>query len=330
MGAPDQADGGLAPATDRCIVSAIMPAFNSAAFISRAVDSVLSQQGTHRLELIIVDDCSVDGTPDFIRGRYGADERVRLLSTDRNSGPGAARNLAISAATGDWIAPIDADDCWMPDRLARLLPLCGEDVDLVFDNLVAFDHAISRAGDPIFPAMPTTLTVPVMAAECAPGSTYNYGYLKPLVRKSFLDATGVRYPDVRISEDLLFYLELLIHRPKTRLTEEAGYVYTTSVGTVSRHRSSASTSVPDDLLVAGMLDDLVRRYAKSLTSADVEAIRRRSDALRDSAPLIRLYESWTRGQYLKFAWQCLSDPEARRALIGKLRGRRTPSAGPSA
>ncbi len=168
-----------------------------------------------------------------------------------------------------------------------------------------------------------------MAAERAPGTTFNYGYLKPLVRKSFLEATGVRYPEIRISEDLLFYLELLIHHPKTKLTDVAGYVYTTSIGSVSRRRSNVSTSVPDDLLVAGMLDDLVRRYSHSLTAADVDAIRRRSDALRDSAPLTRLYESWTRGQYLRFALQSLFDPQARRALLGKLRGRKMPPTGPS-
>jgi succinoglycan biosynthesis protein ExoO len=197
--------------------------------------------------------------------------------------------------------------------------LCGDEVDLVFDNLLAFDHAVSRAAGPIFPVMPTALTVPLMAAECAPGTTFSYGYLKPLIRKSFLEATGVRYPEIRISEDLLFYLELLIHHPKTKLTDEAGYVYTTPIGPLSRRRSNASTSVPDNLQVANMLDDLVVRYSHSLTSADVEAIRRRSDALRESEPLIRLYESWSRGQYLRFAAQFLSDPQARRALIAKLR-----------
>lgn len=306
-----------------------MPAFNSAAFISRAVDSVFSQEGPHRIELIIVDDCSVDGTADLIRSRYGADERVRLFSMDRNRGPGAARNLAISAAAGQWIALIDADDCWTSDRLARLLPLCSDDVDLVFDNLIAFDHALSRAVGPIFPVMPAAITVPLMAAERAPGTTFNYGYLQPLMRKSFLEATGVRYPEIRISEDLLFYLELLIHHPKTKVTDGAGYIYTTPIGPLSRRRSNTSRSVPDNLQVANMLDDLVLRYSHSLASADAEAIRRRSDALRESAPLIRLYESWSRGQYLKFAGQCLSDPQARRALIDKLRGRKARPTGPS-
>lgn len=329
MAEVDQADRGVASPPHGHLVSAIMPAFNSTACISRAIDSVLSQEGPQRVELIVVDDCSLDGTSDLIRSRYGADERVKLLSTDRNRGPGSARNLAISAAAGEWIALIDADDCWTCDRLARLLPLCSGDVDLVFDNLIAFDQAASQSAGPIFPVMPTVITVPLMVAERAPGTTFNYGYLKPLVRRSFLEATGVRYSEIRISEDLLFYLELLIHHPKTKLTDEAGYVYTTPIGPLSRRRSNVSTSVPDNLQVARLLDDLVVRYYHSLTSADVEAIRRRSDGLRESAPLIRLHESWSRGQYLKFAWQWLSNPQARRALTDKLRRHKVRPASPS-
>ena len=311
MGAADASHGG-------CAVSAIMPAFNSRAFIGRAIDSILSQQGPHRVELIVVDDCSVDGTADFIRRRYGADERLRLLSTDRNRGPGAARNLAIDAAAGEWIALIDADDCWTSDRLQRLFPICREGVDLVFDNLLAYDHAHASVGAAIFPSMPAELTVPLMAAERAPGTIFNYGYLKPIIRKSFLEATGVRYSEIRISEDLLFYLELLIHHPKTRILDQACYVYTTSIGPVSGVRSTLSTSAPDDLLVASMIDELMVRRADLLAPEDVEALRRRSDALRQSAPLTRLYDSWTRRDYLTFASQFLSDSKARRELFRKV------------
>jgi succinoglycan biosynthesis protein ExoO len=102
-------------------VTVILPTYNSASFVSRAIDSVLGQQGDHRLELIIVDDCSTDVTVELIKQRYGADARVKVIVSERNGGPGIARNLALAEAKGDWIALIDADDAWTADRLSALL-----------------------------------------------------------------------------------------------------------------------------------------------------------------------------------------------------------------
>jgi succinoglycan biosynthesis protein ExoO len=300
-------------------VSAIMPAFNAAGFIHRAIDSVLDQ-GDHLLELIIVDDCSRDQTRQLVRRDYGTDERVKLLWTDRNSGPGAARNLGISAAAGDWIAPIDADDRWTAERLDRRAPLLGDNVDIVFDNVLGCDHADAPTSEPIFTDLPAEMTIAAMAHERAPGTTYNFGYLKPLVRKSFLDSSGVRYPDIRISEDLLFYLELLIHHPRITTTGEAGYIYTIPVS-ASRRRSKLSVSVPDDLRVAALLDDLVGRNADLLAPSESDAIRQRAMALRRSEPLSRLYDSWTRRDYRSLARNLLSDSKARRALLKKLAAR---------
>jgi len=314
------------------IVSAILPTFNAASFMDRAIRSVLSQHSPALLELIIVDDCSVDGTADFVRRQYGADERVKLLSTDRNRGPGAARNVAIGAASGEWIALIDADDAWTPDRLERLLPLCTSGIDLVFDNLIAYDQQAGAETEIMFPVMPESMSIADMAAERAPATVFNYGYLKPLLRRGFLEQSGVTYGDTRISEDLLMYLELLTHGAKSATTSQAGYIYTTPIGQLSGKRSAISASVPDDLLIARLLQEFVLRYEDRLSASDIAAISARSATLRQYASLTRLYESWTRSQYLSFAWQCVSDPDARRALVAKIaerisaRRRRSPGA----
>ncbi len=107
-------------------VSAIVTTYNSAATIRRALDSILDQEGAgeaFELEVIVVDDCSTDDTRDVVR----AYPRVRLLRNERNSGgPNRGRNYGLEHCTGDAIVIADHDDEWLPDRLARQLPLLRE------------------------------------------------------------------------------------------------------------------------------------------------------------------------------------------------------------
>jgi glycosyltransferase involved in cell wall biosynthesis len=97
-------------------VSVIIPAYNAANFICDTVDSALAQ--THRdLEVIAVNDGSKDDTLDRLRP-YG--DRIRLLDLT-NGGVARARNSGVNIATGEWIAFLDADDLWAPEKIARQL-----------------------------------------------------------------------------------------------------------------------------------------------------------------------------------------------------------------
>lgn len=99
-------------------VSVIVPAYNAATFISRAVDSVLAQ--TFRdFELLVVDDGSADDTLTVL-SRYGA--ALRVL-TQPNAGPAAARNRGLAQATGTYVAFLDADDWWEPQKLGEQVAL---------------------------------------------------------------------------------------------------------------------------------------------------------------------------------------------------------------
>jgi glycosyltransferase involved in cell wall biosynthesis len=94
-------------------ISVVIPAYNSAAHIGRAIDSVLAQTQPPA-EIIVVDDGSTDDTPRIVQG-YG--DQVRRIE-QANAGASAARNTGILAARGDWIALLDADDEWLPTKLA--------------------------------------------------------------------------------------------------------------------------------------------------------------------------------------------------------------------
>lgn len=94
------------------LVSVVMPSFNDARFVGEALDSILAQTYPE-IEIIVVDDGSTDTTCDIVAG-YGS--RVRLIR-QANQGSAVARNAGIRAAQGHYVAFLDADDCWHPEKL---------------------------------------------------------------------------------------------------------------------------------------------------------------------------------------------------------------------
>lgn len=119
------------------LVSAIVPTYNRARQLPRAIDSALAQ--THPdIEMLVVDDGSTDGTPEMLRARYGGDTRVRVFRQE-NRGVSAARNRGIAEARGDFVAFLDSDDVWKPWKISLQLacldrlPQCG----MVFTEIEA-------------------------------------------------------------------------------------------------------------------------------------------------------------------------------------------------
>jgi glycosyltransferase involved in cell wall biosynthesis len=104
-------------------VSVIIPAYNAAAYIERAVESALAQT-LAPLEILVVDDGSKDDTRQIVRGMTS--DVVRLIEKE-NGGPATARNLGASHARGDWLALLDADDWWFPEKLKVQLAQVTDD-----------------------------------------------------------------------------------------------------------------------------------------------------------------------------------------------------------
>ena len=98
------------------LVSIIMPSYNTAAYIKESIQSVLNQTYTN-WELIIVDDCSTDSTDEVLETIK--DSRIRYFKNDKNSGAAVSRNKALREAKGQWIAFLDSDDLWMPEKLEK-------------------------------------------------------------------------------------------------------------------------------------------------------------------------------------------------------------------
>ena len=127
---------------DNPLISVVIPAFNRQNTISYCLDSVLAQTYKN-LEIIVVDDCSIDSTVSVVRNH--PDSRVRCVVLEKNSGAQAARNRGILEAKSDWIAFQDSDDEWLPDKLEKQISvLANADYDpwsFIYCNAYRFDKA---------------------------------------------------------------------------------------------------------------------------------------------------------------------------------------------
>jgi glycosyltransferase involved in cell wall biosynthesis len=130
---------------DKAVVSVIIPAFNAAEYLRRTLDSVLTQT-YQKIEVIVVDDGSLDATGAIVQEFVARDPRVQLIRQS-NAGVGAARNTGIRRARGKYIAPLDADDFWFPEKLEKQvarLEQCGNETGLVYcwSRLIDQDGAL--------------------------------------------------------------------------------------------------------------------------------------------------------------------------------------------
>ncbi len=252
-------------------VSIIMPMFNAIGTVDRAIDSVVAQ--TERdWELIVVDDASADGSFEHVATRYSGEQRIRCLAQAVNSGPSAARNRAIGEAQGEWIAILDADDAWRPERLARLCARAG-DLDFVADNIAAYDdQAGTETGTLFKPFRSSVLDLRSLLGGRLAGEFVNAGLLKPMMRRAFLLDNNLGYDEnLRFSEDYVLYCEALCRRARFGLTNTADYIYTTWIGlrskTVSQHSKTRADSHP----VAHKLEALLASHRARLTDAEQQA-----------------------------------------------------------
>ena len=189
--------------TDTLPLTAIIPSYNRAGMLERAIESIRSQVPAPPAEILVVDDASSDGTAETAE-RLGA----RVIRHDTNRGAAESRNTGLRAASHPWVAMLDSDDEWLPHHLATLWPL-REGYDLVAGSSVFTDAAgVPRAfhgpvadGPVILPSPAALYPVNVITASGV------------LVRRDPVLALGGYRTDLRYAEDLDLWIRMLDRRP---------------------------------------------------------------------------------------------------------------------
>ncbi len=222
-------------------VCIIIAAKDASQTIGRAIASALDQPETS--ELIVVDDGSSDSTASAARAADDGTNRLRVVSFDKNRGPAAARNFAISLSSSPIIGVLDSDDFFLSGRLAQLM--VEDDWDLIADNIVFMDG--DQAGEaqysiPAIPPRPRSLSfIEFVEGNISRRGSLRgeIGFLKPLMRRSFLDKTGIRYNDnLRLGEDYELYARALAGGARYKIIHSCGYAAVVRNDSLSgRHRT---------------------------------------------------------------------------------------------
>lgn len=224
-------------------VAVIVAAKDAAATIARAVASALAQP--EAAEVVVVDDGSTDETARRARDADDGSGRLTVVS-QAQAGPAAARNLALSLSRSPWICPLDADDFLKPGRLGRLLAQ-AQGCDLVADDLLLVAEGAEHA--PPKPLIGDQLELPfvldfrtfVDANVSRPGlARREFGFLKPLIRRGFLEAAELAYdPALRLGEDFILYATALAKGARFRVVQACGYVSVQRPGSLSHNHTIA-------------------------------------------------------------------------------------------
>lgn len=293
-------------------VSVVIAAYNARSVISRAIDSALEQAGV-TLEVLVVDDCSIDDTVELVSCYEKRDKRVRLLKCDKNGGPGFARNHGLAEAQGDWVAILDADDAFMPNRLHRLVTL-GEtyNADIVSDNL------IMKYGDEVdfLQTMfskdewtsPTWLGLNVFINGNFGRQDQErraLGIMKPVIKRKFLVDHSINYEISRFAEDFILDLRMYANGAKWLVAPFAGYIY--EVGGESLTMSTREIDI----------EQFIEAERAILSLPFIEQNALFKDAMSRHLKTLELGHAWTRfannvkrGDVLRAAHLCASSPAA--------------------
>lgn len=296
-------------------VSVVIPAYNAAGFIGRAVRSV-QEQTLQDFEIVIVDDVSTDDTVSTVTRLSDADPRIRLVRSPLNGGPAAARNLGLDAARGEWIAILDADDAYHPERLATLVGRARDaDLDMIADNIDLYDYhseAIVEGAMTCLRDSPTgfmPLDLETFLRNDIVDSGYQLGLMKPIYRSAFLSRSGLRYKSqFRHGEDSHLYSEILAKRAKAEISTKAFYIYTPTIGPVSGKISANTRTRIDYVKKAQSCSDFLAEYGTLLTSTERKLVESRRSRMLELDRFLDVMEARKQTGSLKAALRFAADP----------------------
>lgn len=259
--------------TANTTVCVIIAAKNAATTIARAVRSALAEPAVQ--EVVVVDDGSTDATGAQALSVDDGTQRLKIIRFEQNRGPAAARNCAIEASTAPLLAILDADDFFLPGRFAQFME--ENEWDFIADNIVFVNEegvALIRNGVQRFRPQTRLLDLEAFIAgniSQRGKQRGEIGFLKPVMRREFLDKFGLRYNEsLRLGEDYDLYARALVAGARYKVIHSCGY------GAVVRHDSLSGKHKTEDLkrlfeadksiLASGDLTDvqksLLRRHEK--------------------------------------------------------------------
>ena len=205
------------------VVSIIMPSYNTAEYIEQSIKSVQAQTYDN-WELIIVDDCSTDNTDDVV-ACYLSDERIKYIKNEKNSGAAVSRNRALREAKGKWIAFLDSDDLWHPEKLERQISFMKDNgYSFSYTNYVEIDEQSNPNGK--------SVTGPKCISK---HGMYNYCWMGCLTVMYDASVVGlIQIADIKKNNDYAMWLKVC-KKAKCYLLDQKLAKYRKRSGSISSH-----------------------------------------------------------------------------------------------
>jgi succinoglycan biosynthesis protein ExoO len=285
-------------------ISVILPSYNSAASLRRSLDSALGQT-MQDLEVLVVDDASDDQSFSIAEAAAASEPRVVSLRNERNVGAAASRNRGIRRARGQWIAFLDADDWWAPERLERMLEAGGH-ADVVSDDLRVVSPGSARgeemSGRSFLEHIGFGIGTP-RELTLLEFVTHDLGLLKPIARREFLGQHGLGFDErFTIVHDFPLWAAVLARGARWIQLPDAYYYYS---------RAPEALSTRQRVMIREVIEGteaLLRERAVGSSPDVVAALRRRKREWEAHAAFITVVDLLRRRRLAALARLLAQDP----------------------
>lgn len=251
-------------------VSVVIPVYNTAPYLGQCLDSVL-HQSLKDIEVICIDDGSTDASPQILHEYAARDPRVQVISQE-NAGAGVARNTGLDHAAGEYVLFLDSDDWFALDFLQRMVERGDrERADITICRAEECDTRTGERYPSAWMLKTDGLPGETFSPQRIAGSIFQFTYGWPwdkLYRRDFLKRTGVQFPGLKNSEDVVFVFQSLVLANKIAVLDQVMICHRVNRGSsVSNTRSrqpeapyQAYRLIRDELESRGILE----KYRESL------------------------------------------------------------------
>ncbi len=220
-------------------VSVILPVYNVDAYLRQCLDSIVHQT-LSEIEIICVDDGSLDDSPRILSEYASKDRRIQII-TQKNAGPGAARNTGLERANGEYVIFLDSDDWFELDFLEKMaLRAIEAGADVTICQTVEFDTETGKERSADWMLKRQLLPGEVFSPEEVSQRVFQFTYGMPwdkLYHREFIDQAGIRFPQLKNSEDLAFVFPSILASRKIAIHP----------GICVHHRINRASSVSNNL-----------------------------------------------------------------------------------
>lgn len=238
-------------------ISIIIPTYNSNLFIKRAIESIIHQTFTD-WELLIVDDCSTDNTKEIIQEFIDQDQRIQLLTTITNSGgPATPKNIGVANSKGIYIAFLDHDDEWMPEKLEKQIKIFKESKDENLGIISCGANLINNQGKCFSIYKPTKrkVTFPEILIR-----NPIYSNSSVLIKRIAIETVGQRDEYMKYSEDWEMWIRICKAGYTMDFVYEPLFNYYFHDSNITKAKGDKLIKVKDALYVFNKHIDLYKKY----------------------------------------------------------------------